>query len=114
VAILEYLEEAFEDRKSLLPKDPVQRAKVREITEMINSGIQPIQNLAVMKKVSQDQGERVEWNRYWIDLGLKAVEKHLATSSGEYSVGNDVTLADCCLIPQLANAKRYFYGEKVA
>ena len=74
--------------------------------ELIGSGIQPIQNLAVLKKVSDDPDERKEWAKYWIEKGLRALEAFLEKCAGDFCVGNAVTLADCCLIPQLANGTR--------
>lgn len=75
---------------------------------MINSGTQPIQNLCVMAKHSSDPAERIEWSHYWIEKGLKAVEKVLVKCSGKYCVGDEITMADCCLVPQVYNAINRF------
>jgi len=104
VAILEYLEEAYPE-KALLPKDPLKRLKVREICEIIGSGIQPLQNLSVLQKLGQDKQK--EWAVYWMLKGFKALEQILVSSSGKYCLGDSVTMADCCLIPQLYNARRF-------
>nr|CAH0108019.1 unnamed protein product [Daphnia galeata] len=104
IAILEYLEESY-PLKPLLPKDVVKRFKVREICEIIASGIQPLQNLSVLKQF--EESKQKDWAAKWIFKGLTALEKILETSSGNYCVGDDVTLADCCLIPQLYNARRF-------
>ena len=79
LAILEYIEETA-DGHALLPKSPIQRAKVREICNIISSGIQPIQNLAVIKKVAADFGEehKMPWGKYWIEQGFVSLEKELA------------------------------------
>jgi glutathione S-transferase len=69
--------------------------------------IQPIQNLRVLQKHSADQAERAEWAKYWIDVGLAAVESMLKKTAGKYCVGDQVTLADVCLVPQVYNANRY-------
>lgn len=104
MAILEYLEEAY-PHKNLLPKDIEKRFKVREICEIIVSGIQPLQNLSVLKHF---QGEEQKlWAKKWIEKGLIALENVLEGSSGKYCVGDEVTLADCCLVPQLYNARRF-------
>ncbi|XP_023319605.1 maleylacetoacetate isomerase [Eurytemora carolleeae] len=71
--IMEYINEIAPEA-NLLPADPESRAKVRMICEMINSGIQPIQNLSVLVKHSQDQECRVEWAHYWIEKGFIALE----------------------------------------
>ena len=55
---------------------------MRQLTELICSGIQPVQNLAVMQKLSPEQSERSAWSRYWITAGFQALETHLATTAG--------------------------------
>ena len=107
MAILEFLEENFTSMK-LLPAEAFQRAKVREICEVINAGTQPIQNLSVLIKHSpDDQAERSKWAHFWIENGLKSVEILLQKSSGEFCVGDQITLADCLLVPQVYNANRF-------
>lgn len=105
VAIMEYLEEKYPE-VSLMPKDLAGRAKVRQLVEVVNSGTQPIQNLSVMLKAGGTAEERREWMRFWIDRGLTAFEALLQSTSGKYCVGDEVTLADCCIVPQLLNANR--------
>ncbi len=76
LAIMEYLEERYSDQgKRLLPRDPLLRARVREVSEAINAGTQPIQNLSVLKAVREKQEDRAEWARAWIEKGLRAVEQ---------------------------------------
>lgn len=104
-AILEYLEEAY-PTNCLLPKDINKRFKVREICEIIVSGIQPLQNASVLKQIGGSQDQK-EWANKWITKGLTALEKVLKFCSGKYCVGDEVTLADCCLVPQLYNARRF-------
>ena len=74
MAILEFLEEIYPQVK-ILPTDISKRAKVREICEVINAGIQPLQNPSVMNKHSQVQEEKVAWCHFWIKKGLTAVEE---------------------------------------
>ncbi|KAJ1735243.1 hypothetical protein LPJ61_000657 [Coemansia biformis] len=104
VAILEYIEETRPERP-LLPKDPALRAHVRAIVGAICSDIQPLQNLRVLKTLPEDQRE--EHARTVIAQGLAVVEKMLEATAGAFCVGDKVTLADCCLIPQLVNARRF-------
>ncbi|XP_077995663.1 maleylacetoacetate isomerase-like isoform X2 [Glandiceps talaboti] len=104
LAILEYLEETRPD-PPLLPKDPAERAVTRQISETIASGIQPIQNLAVLKYVGDEK--KAEWGRYWIDRGFQGLEKMLVNTAGKYCVGDQVTMADLCLVPQIYNANRF-------
>jgi len=106
VAIMEYINE-IRPEANILPRDPVLRAKVRMLTEMIVSGIQPIQNLAVLQKLSKEQVERAAWARHWITTGFVALEKVLETTAGDCCVGDEITMADCCLVPQVFNANRF-------
>lgn len=105
VAILEYLEERYPECP-LLPTDPVARAQVRELVETINAGTQPLQNLAVMKQVKALGADARAWSREHIRRGLEAFET-LRPPEGRYAFGDRPTLADCALIPQLYNARRF-------
>ena len=72
---------------------------------MISSGIQPLQNLIVLIHVGEEK--KKEWAQHWITRGFRAVEKLLSACAGKYCVGDEITLADCCLVPQVFNARRY-------
>lgn len=102
LAIIEYLEET-RPSPALLPRDPVQRARCRMISDHITSGIQPLQNLAVLKKVGDGSQE---WAQHFITRGFQALEQLLQDTAGRYCVGDEVTMADLCLVPQVANADR--------
>ncbi|XP_054265739.1 probable maleylacetoacetate isomerase 2 [Macrosteles quadrilineatus] len=102
--IMHYLEETRPQRP-LMPQDVVKRARVREICEVIASGIQPLQNLFVLVQVGE--AKKLEWAQLFINRGFRAVEKLLSSTAGKYCVGDELTLADCCLIPQVFNARRY-------
>jgi len=106
VAIMEYLEETRPD-PPLLPKDPVNRAKVRQMVEIIVSDIQPVQNLRVLEKVGEEK--KAEWAKHWITVGFEALETVLSKNStnGQYCFGSSLTLADCVLVPQVYGARRY-------
>ena len=80
--------------------------QVREICEVINAGTQPVQNLSVMNKHSSDPSERTKWSHFWIEKGLQSVEILLNKSSGTCCVGDNFSMADCCLVPQVYNANR--------
>lgn len=103
-SILEYLEETRPE-PPLLPKDPYQRAVVRQIVALVTCDIQPLQNLSVLKRVGEEKKQ--EWAQYYISEGFEALEKILQKSAGEYCVGNQITLADCVLVPQVYNANRF-------
>lgn len=110
VAILEYLEEVF-PQPALLPKTPEARAKVRQIVEIINSSIQPIQNLKVMNRLQAqfhvEKSATVEWCRHWIERGFQGLEKILQQTAGQHAFGDQVTLADAAIVPQEYNARRF-------
>lgn len=106
MAIMQYIEET-RTQPPLLPQDSLERAKVRAICEIIVSGIQPLQNIGVLNHMGSYLGEKEkQWSKFWINKGLAAIEKLLAESAGEYCVGDEITLADCCLVPQVFNARR--------
>ncbi|XP_017074616.2 probable maleylacetoacetate isomerase 1 [Drosophila eugracilis] len=104
VAIMHYLDET-RPQPSILPQDPVKRAKVREIVELIGSSIQPLQNSAVLNHVGKDNS--LEWAQHWINRGFQGLEKILSQSAGKFCVGDELTMADICLVPQVGNARRY-------
>jgi maleylacetoacetate isomerase len=107
--IIEYLDETRPQSPQLIPKDPVKRAKARAIAEIINSGIQPYQNTSVVKHVLDLAGEekKVEWLRFYLSKGFRAIEEALKETSGKYCIGDDITIADLCLIPQVYAAHRF-------
>jgi len=112
MAILEYLEERFPE-PPLLPAESLARARVRELAEIVNTGIQPLQNSAVLKRVQEmAEGAQDAWARHFIARGLGALETRARQTAGRYLVGDVVTLADVLLIPQLFNARRF--GVEVA
>ena len=106
VAIMEYIHDLHPEA-GLLPSKPESRALVRMISEMIASGIQPIQNQSVMKHHSSDPTERQLWSHYWISRGFSALETVLKDTAGLYCVGDTLSMADCCLVPQVFNARRW-------
>ena len=105
--ILLYLEEMYPE-PSLLPKDSFKKAEVLSFCEMINSGIQPLQNLSVLKYVEKElSSDKLKWAQYWIKRGLQACEAFLKNKSGDFCFSNELTLADLFLIPQLYNTNRF-------
>jgi maleylpyruvate isomerase len=106
LAILEYLEDRWPD-PPLLPGDPLLRARARALAEIINAGIQPLQNVGALRRVKALGGDEAAWIRPVIADGLAAFARISGEVSGTFSVGNSPTIADCCLIPQLAGARRF-------
>jgi maleylpyruvate isomerase len=108
VAIVEYLEE-LHPGPPLLPRAPFARALVRQIVELVASGIQPLQNtgtLAAVGGLTSPEGVR-DWARSCISRGLSALETFARASGGLYAVGDEVTLADVFIVPQVYNARRF-------
>jgi maleylpyruvate isomerase len=108
LAIIDYLDEAH-PRPPLLPRDPVERAKVRGLAHLIACDIHPLNNtspLRYLKNVlGQDQPKIDAWYHHWILEGFEALEPLMG--KGRYAFGNEITLADVCLVPQIANARRF-------
>ncbi|HEX3482231.1 MAG TPA: maleylacetoacetate isomerase [Kofleriaceae bacterium] len=106
MAILEYLEERWPD-PPLLPRDPLLRARARALSEIFNAGVQPMQNMATLKKIKALGGDEAAFIRPVIAHGLAAFATIAAEVAGTFSVGDSPTIADCCLVPQLAGARRF-------
>jgi maleylpyruvate isomerase len=107
MAILEFLEERFPEPR-LLPADPLLRARVRQLAEMVNAGIQPLQNTSIQLWVKDTLGaDEKAWTRHWVGRGLSALEACVAESAGRFSVGDSVSFADLFLVPELDFARRF-------
>jgi len=113
LAIIEYLDEVHPE-PALLPRDPILRARVRQLSEIVNSGIQPMQNIPVLNQIEGLAGggemgaaAKKAWLHQFIGHGLGALEATAAPLAGKFLVGDNVSLADICLVPQLATARRF-------
>ena len=110
LAIIEYLEEVFPS-PSLLPNQPLERAEVRSISQIIACDTQPVQNLRVLKYVVNElhnnHQERQKWGRHFIELGFDALESRMRQTAGTYAYGGQFSLIDVCLVPQVYNALRF-------
>lgn len=107
VAILEFLEEAFPSKRSLLPLDPLQRARVRELVNIVACDIQPPTNLRILKRVNGLGVTNQQWFREYMERPLAAYERILGDTAGKFSIGDEVSLADVCLAPAIENALRW-------
>jgi maleylpyruvate isomerase len=108
VAIIELLDDLF-PTPLLYPKNPFDRARVRAMVEVVNSGIQPLQNLAVLARVSSEGPVRKEWAAHFNARGIAALGRMVdeAGSEGPFCYGSGLTAADVFLVPQLYSAHRF-------
>jgi len=106
LAILEYLEERFPEPE-LLPKEPELRARARQLAEIVNSGIQPFQNLGFQNLLKAAGLDPLPVAKGYIERGLGALETIAKTTSGRFLVRDGVTFADILLVPQLYGARRF-------
>jgi maleylpyruvate isomerase len=107
LAIIEYLDETH-PQPPLLPRDPVERAKVRALAQRIACDIHPLNNVRPLRylknELGQEQARIDAWYHHWVIEGFKAIEAMIGP--GPYACGAHVTLADVCLVPQVFNARR--------
>lgn len=114
LAIIEYLEETYhESGHRLMPPTARERARVRALAHLVASDIAPINNLRVLEHLSTQYfltaAQREQWVRHWIEEGFRPLEEMLSNNpaTGAFCEGDEPTLADCCLVPQVYNARRY-------
>jgi len=110
MAIIDYLDAKY-PRPRLIPQDIEQRARVLEIANLVSCDMHPLNNLRVLRYLVKDLGVSDEaknaWYQHWIAEGFTSLEQMLLrVASDGYCVGGQVSLADCCLVPQVANALR--------
>lgn len=110
VAIIEYLEETY-PAPHLLPNAPEDRARIRQMVNLIACDIQPLNNLKVLKYLKHPLGHSQEeitaWYNHWITLNFTALENLVQKCGGTYCFGGEVTMADVFFIPQIWNARRF-------
>ena len=111
MAIIEYLDDMHPSPR-LLPQDPFRRAQVRALAQLIACEIHPLNNLRVLKYLVRDmkldEEAKNTWYRHWVRDGLEAFERELQQlPASKYCYGDTPTLADCCLVPQIFNGKRF-------
>ena len=110
VAILEWLEETCPS-PALLPVDPLQRANVRSLVNNITCDVHPLNNSSVLKylkdKLAATDEDVHRWYTTWVDRSFSAIDRSLDTTMGDCCFGDQPTLADVCLVPQVYNANRF-------
>jgi len=106
--IIEYLDERWPEPAPLLPRRDLElRATARALAEMINSGIQPLQNLSTTKAVTALGGDQQAWVGQFVGAGLAALEQAVAATAGRFCVGDQPGVVDCLLVPQMFAARRF-------
>lgn len=109
MAIIEYLDETYPE-PPLLPSDPLAKARVRSMAQLVACEIHPLNNLRVLRYLARelklDEPARDRWYAHWIHEGFQALEPMLP-ETGSFSYGSSPTIADLFLVPQVANALRY-------
>lgn len=111
LAIIEYLDEVH-PQPALLPGTAADRARIRAIALTVACEIHPLNNLSVLRYLSTlgvDEDAKGAWYRHWVEQGLATVERLLVADprTGAFCHGDSATLADCCLVPQIFNARRF-------
>lgn len=110
VAILDYLDQKF-PTPALYPETIEHKATVQALALDVACEIHPINNLRVqqylVKQLGVSEGAKLEWSHYWMSVGFSAIEKRLATTAKTYCFGDNITMADICLVPQVYNARRF-------
>ncbi len=106
LAIIDYLEQ-LAPAPALYPADPLLRARAITFAEIINSGVQPMQNLPVLREVAKMGGDGPAFARQFMVHGLTALEAAAKPYAGKFLVGDDVSVADLCLVPQMATSRRF-------
>jgi len=108
LAIIEFLNQ-IHPQPPLLPGDAVERAKVRALAQVIACDVHPLNNIGPLRYLKnvlgQEQPKIDTWYQHWITEGFAAVEAMI--ERGPYTFGNEITLADICLVPQVYNARRF-------
>lgn len=110
LAIIEYLDEMY-PQPVLLPVDAGAKAKVRALALDIACDIHPLNNLRVLQyltgPLALTEQQKQAWILHWLNIGFTALEQRLKTSAGQFCFGDELTLADICLVPQVYNALRF-------
>ena len=109
LAILDYLD-ATHKEPPFVPHDPAERSHVLAMALVVACDIHPLNNLRVLKYLRGPLGHPQEdsdtWYRHWVAQGLVALEAMASSTAGHWLNGDAVSLADICLVPQIANARR--------
>tara|TARA_R110000744_G_scaffold12751_2_gene37659 strand:+ start:3756 stop:4397 length:642 start_codon:yes stop_codon:yes gene_type:complete len=110
IAIIEYLDDKYPS-VAIYPKNIVAKAKIKALALDVACEIHPVNNLRVQQYLvnnfSLQESDKLTWSHHWMNLGFVAIEHQLKLNSGEYCFGDNITMADICLVPQVYNAYRF-------
>lgn len=110
MAILEYIEQVYPE-PALLPQNLEQKAVARSLAQTIASDTHPLNNLRVLNFLTEEMGiskeSKTQWYHHWVKTGFTSLEKRLTQHAGKFSIGDTLSIADVCLIPQVYNAHRF-------
>ena len=110
LAIIQYLEDSY-PQTPLYPKDPAQKAAVMAFALDIACDIHPLNNLRVLQyltgPLALSEAEKMQWIKHWLAVGFSALESRLQQTARRYCFGDQITVADLCLVPQVYNALRF-------
>lgn len=113
LSIIEYLDEQYQGI-SLIPKVGQARYLVKSLSQDLAIDVHPLNNLRVMEYLRCELGvnnlDRQEWYHHWLKVGFDALEQRLSSQTGEFCLGDNVTMVDLCLIPQMYNARRFEFS----
>jgi maleylacetoacetate isomerase len=111
MAICEYLDERYPETRSFLPSSIADRAKVRAMALLVACDIHPLNNLRMLKYIVSELGasheQKTDWYQHWVYQGFDALEQMLDANAGDFCFGDQVSLADISLVPQVYNAHRF-------
>ncbi|MBA6327212.1 maleylacetoacetate isomerase [Colwellia sp. MB02u-6] len=110
IAIVEYLDDKYPS-VAIYPENIVAKAKVKALALDVACEMHPVNNLRVQQYLvshfSLPESDKLIWSHHWMNVGFLAVEQQLKVNSGKYCFGDNITMADICLVPQVYNAYRF-------
>ena len=111
LAIIEYLDDKYKKKRKLIPEELILRTKIKEFCQIITTDIHPLNNLRVLKYLENNLHSSKDilnkWYQHWIIQAFDVLESLVSKTKGNFCFGDSVTVADCCLVPQIYNAIRY-------
>lgn len=115
MAVIDYLDEKY-PQVPLYPSNLVEKSQVKALALDVACEVHPVNNLRVQQYLANTlattEQQKLAWSHHWMNIGFAAIEKQLSATSGQYSFGDKITMADICLVPQVYNANRFSLDMK--